>query len=186
MPEVLDAKTLFEGWSTFRLIRFRMDDGSELERTVEHHGDAACVLPYDPDRKVALLVRQFRAPTALLGEEPFPEPPAGIIDPGEKAEQSAWREAMEETGLDLKTLEPLGCFWSSPGSTTERSHLFLAAYCAADRTGTGGGVDDHEDIETLEVPLKALAARLDGGGAADLKLLSMVLSLRLRRPELFD
>ncbi len=186
MAEVLQVTQVYEGWSDFSLIRFRLDDGAEVERCVEDHGDAACVLPYDPERRVALLVRQFRAPATVKGEAPFEEPPAGLVDEGESPEACARREAEEETGLKLRSLEALGRFWSSPGSSTERCSLFLAEYSAADRTGEGGGVDEHENVETLELPLAELAARADRGELRDLKLAVLVLSLLRKRPELFS
>ena len=186
MAEVLGKTAIYQGWSTFSLVRFRLDQGSEVERCVEDHGDAACVLPFDPNRRVALLVRQFRAPVTLKGEDEFPEPPAGLIDPGEAPEASARREAEEETGVHLGTLDPVGCFWSSPGSTAERSHLFLAEYSAADRIGPGGGVDHDEHVEILELPLDELARRADQGELRDLKLGVLVHALMRRRPELFS
>ena len=185
MAEVLDVRTVHEGWSSFRLVDFRLDDGSVVERSIEDHGDATAVLPYDPVRRVALLVRQFRAPIAYAAVEGFPEAPAGIIDPGEDAETCGRREVMEETGVRLSRLDPLGCYWASPGSSMERSHLFLAEYAAVDRVEAGGGVDEHEDIEVLEMPLRELADRLGRGELGDLKMLSLVQALMLRRPELF-
>ena len=134
---------------------------------------------------MALLVRQFRAPVAWREEPGFPEPPAGLIDNGESPETAARREAEEETGLKLRSLEALGRFWSSPGSTTETSWLYLAEYASADRIGKGGGVDDHEDVEMFELPLAELAARAKDGELMDLKLAVLALSLMLRRPELF-
>ncbi len=186
MAEVLQVKPIFKGWSDFSLIRLRLEDGAEVERCVEDHGDAACVLPYDPDRRVALLVRQFRAPVTLRGEAPFEEPPAGLVDEGESPEACARREAEEETGLELGSLEPIGRFWSSPGSTTERTYLFLAQYAAADRTGQGGGVDEHENVDIVELPLAELAARADRGELHDLKLGVLVLALMRKRPNLFS
>ena len=185
MAEVLAVEPIYRGWSDFSLVSFRLDSGAVVKRCIEDHGDAACVLPYDPARRVALVVRQFRAPVTLEGEAAFPEPPAGLIDEGEDAMAAARREAEEETGLRLKALEPVGRFWSSPGSTTERSHLFLAEYSPADRIGEGGGVDENEDVEILELPLAELAARADRGELHDLKLATLVLSLMRRRPELF-
>jgi nudix-type nucleoside diphosphatase (YffH/AdpP family) len=186
MAEVVETLPVYRGWADFNLVRIRLDDGQVVERCVEDHGDAACVLPYDPNRRVALLVRQVRAAVTYRGEDGFPEPPAGLIDDGESPEMAARREAEEETGLTLRSLEPLGRFWSSPGSTTETSWLYLAEYSAADRVGQGGGVDDHEDVEVLEVPLVELAARARSGALADLKLAVLALSLMNRRPELFS
>ena len=186
MAEIVQVDPIYRGWSAFSLVHFRLDDGAEVERCIEDHGDAACVLPYDPERRVALLVRQFRAPVTYRGEPAFPEPPAGLIDDGESPEAAAIREAEEETGLKLRSLEPLGRFWSSPGSTTETSWLYLAEYASADRIGKGGGVDDHEDVEVFELPLSELAARAKSGDLKDLKLAVMALSLMLKRPELFS
>ena len=185
MAEIVHVDPIYRGWSAFSLVRFRLDDGAGVERCIEDHGDAACVLPYDPERRVALLVRQFRAPVTYRHETGFPEAPAGLIDDGETPEAAAIREAEEETGLKLRSLESLGRFWSSPGSSTETSWLYLAEYASADRIGQGGGVDDHEDVEILELPLAELAVRAKNGELHDLKLAVMALSLMQRRPELF-
>ena len=185
MVEIVKVEDVHRGWTRFSIYTFRLDDGSELRRELEDHGRAAAVLPYDPDRRVAMLVRQFRAGMFLAGEPPAFEPPAGIIDPGEDAAGSARREALEEVGLRLTELEALGAYWSSPGSSTERTDLFLAPYSAPDQITAGGGVDDHENIEVVEVPLAELGAQADRGGIKDLKLMVMVLSLMRRKPELF-
>ncbi len=87
--------------------------------------------------------------------------------------------------MRLGALEPLGCYWSSPGVTTEKTHLFLAKYRAEDRIGDGGGTDWDEHVEVLELPLAELAGRLEGGRLADLKLLALMSVLMQRRPELF-
>ena len=184
MAEIVKVEELFRGWARFCLVTFRLEDGTLLVRSVEDHGSSAVVLPYDPERRMALLVSQMRPGVALAGGTEGPEPPAGIIEAGETGEACARREAEEETGLHLRVLEPIGRFWSSPGSTTETAELFLAPYSPADRIGAGGGVDDHEDVEVFELPLAELARLIQGGG--DLKLLALVQALQLRRPELFQ
>ena len=96
------------------------------------------------------------------------------------------REAVEETGLGLSNLEPVATAWPSPGVSAERSSLFLAAYGASDRVAAGGGLaSEHEAISVVELPLARLAEMADDGRLADLKTLTLVLALRLRRPELF-
>jgi hypothetical protein len=86
----------------------------------------------------------------------------------------------------LKSLEFIARVWSSPGVSTERQSLFLAPYCPADRTGKGGGVQgEHEGITVVERSLDGLAFDANQGRIADAKLLTLVLALRLRRPELF-
>jgi nudix-type nucleoside diphosphatase (YffH/AdpP family) len=142
---------------------------------------------HGPQRRTAMVIRQFRAPPFHAARvEATLEAPAGILDEDDP-EACARREAMEEIGLRLTTLEPVTVAWGMPGISTERAHLFLARYSAADRVDAGGGLEDeHEEIEACELALDDLAARADGGGVADLKLLVLVQTLRLRHPDLFD
>ncbi|MEH3144657.1 MAG: NUDIX hydrolase [Methylobacterium frigidaeris] len=184
--EILGLRYLHEGWTRFGLARVRLADGTEVEREVEDHGDSVGVLPYDRARRVAMLVRELRVPALLVaGEQSQLEAPAGIIDGGDP-EENARREALEETGLRLHVLEPVGVTYSCAGISTERIHLFLAPYGTADREQAGGGVaDEHENIRVVEMPLAALAALADKGGLTDLKTLTLVLALRSRHPDLF-
>jgi nudix-type nucleoside diphosphatase (YffH/AdpP family) len=180
------VKTLHEGWGRLLALRIRLPGGEVIKREVEDHGAAVCVLPYDPERRVAVLARQFRA--AVLhagGEADMLEAPAGMLDEDDPAD-GARREALEEVGLTLPVLEPVGAVWTMPGISTERMHLFLAPYGPGDRTGAGGGAaGEHENITISEMTLAALAAMADRGELTDLKTLALVQSLRLRRPDLF-
>ncbi len=184
--ESSQIETLYKGFSTLSLATIRFADGHTIRHLVEDHGEVATVLPYDASRKCAILVRQFRTPPYLSAGEPdLLEAIAGIIDEGE-AQACARREAMEEAGLRLGALEPVGTFWSTPGISTERMHLFLAPYRAADRIGDGGGLaEEQESIAVAEIGLAELARAADGGGLDDMKTFALVQSLRLRKPELF-
>jgi hypothetical protein len=52
-----------------------------VDRGVEDHGDAVAVLPFDPVRRTALLVRILRAPAFLSAGRPeLLECPAGIME----------------------------------------------------------------------------------------------------------
>ena len=144
------------------------------------------VLPYDPSRRCALVVRLFRAPVFSVTQEEFLEEAcAGMIE-DESDEATAHREAQEELGVELHALERVGRIWSSPGVSTERQSLFLALYAPEDRVGKGGGVaNEHEGITVVERPLAGLALDLDEGRITDGKLLTLLLALRLREPDLF-
>jgi nudix-type nucleoside diphosphatase (YffH/AdpP family) len=185
--EIIDVTTRYEGWGRLLALRIRLPDGRVMTREVEDHGAAVCVLPYDPERRVAMLVRQFRAPVFhATGRPDLLEAPAGMLDEEDPAD-CARREALEEVGLTLTRLEPLGAAWTTPGVSTEMMHLYLAPYGGADRTGEGGGVaGENENITLCEMPLIDLAAMADEGRLSDLKTLALVQTLRLRRPELFS
>ena len=154
---------------------------------IEDHGPAVAVLPYDPERRVALLVKLPRAPVLLMGgASDMLEAPAGLREDDEDPADCARREASEEVGVALGRLEEAGHTWSMCGVSTERMHLFLAPYGAEDRTGEGGGLaHEHENITVAEVPLAELRDLADRGGLDDMKTLCLVQTLRLRRPELF-
>ena len=184
---VTGRKTLFEGWTTLSMLGVRLEDGTEYERVLEDHGDAAAVLPYDPERRIAFLVRQLRAPLLHRGAvdaSPL-EAPAGIVDEDDPAE-TARREAFEEVGLRLEAIEAVASVWSMPGISAERMALFLAPCSAASRISEGGGLaDEHERITVEELPLDALWAMTERGEIEDMKTLALVFALRLRHPDLF-
>lgn len=187
MPhETIRIDTAHEGWGRLLVATIRLPDGRIMRREIEDHGRAVVVLPYDPVRRSAVLVAQFRAPVFLTtGEEASLEAIAGMLESDDPVD-CAKREAHEEAGLALRDLDHVATVWSMPGVSTERLDLYVAAYGPADRVGDGGGVaDEHEDIAVVELPLAELAARADAGTLADMKTLVLVQTLRLRRPDLF-
>ena len=121
----------------------RMPNGRTMRLQIEDHGAAVAVLPYDPVRRTAILVSQFRAPVMhVAGEQHMLEAVAGRLD-DDDAQTAARREAAEEAGSLLEGLELVATAWSMPAASTERLTLFLAPYSARSRVGEGGGLD-HE------------------------------------------
>ncbi len=185
-PRALSFRILHQGWGCFGVARLRLADGAEIEREVEDHGDAVAVLPYDPERREALLVRQLRAPALVAaGLLSTLEIPAGRLE-GDDPAACAAREAMEECGVALGLLDLVATAWAMPAVSTERIHLFLAPYRAADRVGPGGGLAEEGESIAIEVlSLDELARRADVGELSDMKTMLLVLTLRHRRPDLF-
>ncbi|NEU14804.1 NUDIX hydrolase [Methylobacterium sp. BTF04] len=186
-PTVIARQTAYAGYLTVETVRVRLQDGSEADREVESHGDAVSVLPFDPERRTALTVELFRLPVLdVTGQAALQEACAGMIEKGERPETTVRREAEEELGVKLSSLEPVARVWSSPGVSTERVSLFLAVYSEADRNGEGGGAKgEHEDITVRETDLLDLAEAADAGRIADVKLFALLCALRVRRPDLF-
>ena len=177
---------IHDGWTKLGVAVIRLTSGQNIRREIEDHGRAVAVLPFDAERRCAILVRQLRAPMLkAAGEASSLEAPAGILDEADPAD-CARREAMEECGLRLGALEHVACCWTMPGISTERMDLFLAPYSADDRVGDGGGLaQEHEEIEVIEIALSELARMIDAGGLTDMKTLTLALSLRARHPDLF-
>jgi 8-oxo-dGTP pyrophosphatase MutT (NUDIX family) len=112
--------------------------------TVVHRKAAVIVAPMTPDDKI-VLIRQERIPirTAIW------EMPSGQIDVPvqETVEQVALRELREEAGYELATdgeLIALGHYFTSPGFTDERGHLFLARRVQKCKEASAG--DEGESI----------------------------------------
>lgn len=184
--EFQDVKTIHSGWAKFILATIRLPNGEIIRREIEDHGAAVAVLPYDPQRKTAVLVRQFRAPVYLAADrQETLEAIAGSIE-GHDPYSCARREAIEEAGLQLDNLEYLFTGWTMPGVSTERMHFFLAPYHEGSRIGSGGGLDsEHEFITVVELTLTELADMAKDCRLDDVKALVLLQTLRLRRPDLF-
>jgi ADP-ribose pyrophosphatase len=111
--------------------------------------DAAVILPYDPVRDRVILVEQARLGPALR-RDPNPwmlEPIAGIIDARETPQGAALREAKEEAGLTITTLECAGAFYVSPGCSTDYFYTFVGVCdLPQDAPYLGGLPDEAEDL----------------------------------------
>ncbi len=186
MPQILSTRSLYDGWTSLRLVRVRLDSGEVVDREVEDHGDAVAVLPYDPVRRMVMLVRILRTPALLrAGRATLLECPAGLLEEADPA-AAARREASEEVGLALDEVEHVGRVWTSPGISAEQMDLYLAPYSAADRVNAGGGIaSEHEAIEVAELGLDAAWAMVERGELDDMKTLALMQALRLRHAELF-
>jgi len=62
----------------------------------------------------------------------------------------------------------------SPGGMTEKIACFVAAYGAGDRSYAGGGVDEDEHIEVIEVPFVEALAMIESGAIADAKTIALL------------
>jgi nudix-type nucleoside diphosphatase (YffH/AdpP family) len=183
--EIVRIRAAYEGWTKLLIATIRDSEGSQFNREIEDHGRAVSVLPYDPERRTALLVRILRAPVLYAGSDDILEAPAGMMDEDDPAD-AVRREAFEEVGLQLREIEHIARTFSSPGVSSETIDLYLAPYSSADRVGPGGGLaEENESITVVEIALSAMWAMVENQELADLKTLALLFALRHRRPDLF-
>jgi ADP-ribose pyrophosphatase len=137
-----------------------------MRRAVFVSSDAAIVLPYDPARDRVLLIEQFRA-GPLARNDPAPwilEPVAGLVDPGETPEETAFRETAEEAGVTPRELIEIARYYPSPGASTEYFHSYLGLCDLPDGVEGHHGVEDEgEDIRTHLMSFDAAMAAVAAG-----------------------
>jgi ADP-ribose pyrophosphatase len=117
------------------------------------------------------MVSQFRYPTYENGHGWTIEIIAGMVDPGETPEQTIRRELQEETGLNIKTFEPISTFYPSPGGSSELIYLYYAEVSGeqAKYKETGGLLIHGEDVKAIEISLKDALTKIKSGEIVDAK-----------------
>lgn len=145
-------------------------------REVYDRGDGAGILLYNKTKKTVILIRQFRMPTYLNGNEDgfLLEICAGLLDK-DNPEACIIRETEEEVGYRLKSVKKVYEAYSSPGVMTEKMHFFVGEYTAAMKVSDGGGLDsEHEDIKVLEIPFKKALSMLHNGEIVDTRTIVLI------------
>jgi nudix-type nucleoside diphosphatase (YffH/AdpP family) len=184
---IVGEKILCDDYYPLKKVTYeqrRRDDGEwqEQQREVYDSASGAAVLLYNRERRTVVLTRQFRIGARLGdptgGHDGFLlEAAAGVLDDAPPAER-AKAEAREETGYELEHLDPVMELFVSPGSITERIHLFVAEYDPARRCGRGGGLpEEGEDIQVVELDFDDALAMIETGGIIDAKTVLLLLHL---------
>ncbi len=135
-----------------------------ITRELFHRGDCVAVLLYDPKRDEVVIIEQFRVGAMQMPDQAWLlEIVAGAIEPGETAEEVAYRESAEEAGCEIQELIKINDFFTSPGGTSE----LLSLFCGKVDTSNVGGIHglDHEGEDISVTTLKfddAYQLLLDG------------------------
>ena len=158
--QLIRTERLFDGF--FQLdrayLRHETPTGAmspQLMRLNLERGDGAAVLLVNRDRQTVVLTRQFRYATWLRADGGWIlEIPAGTVPKGKTPAAVARSELLEEVGYRPARLRKLFTFYSTPGTTTERTHLFYGEVDNRHKIAAGGGLNaEHEFIEVVELPV---------------------------------
>lgn len=132
----------------------RFPNGSTGELEMVRHPGASAVVPFLTDPLGAdpqiLLIKQFRH----AADSFIYEIPAGKLDGDEPPVECARRELREETGCTAANLEHVYTFYTTPGFTDERIHVFMAS-------GLTRGDVAHETDEFMTVETVTLSRALE-------------------------
>ncbi len=164
IESTLDSEQVFDGvLLKVKRDRARLPDGSEAVREWIDHPGAAVVIALLDNGKL-LFERQFRYPVRQI----FLELPAGKIDAGEPALDTARRELREETGYKAKTWRHLGTMHPCIGYSNERIEIFLAHGLIY----VGSELDAGEHLEVIEMSLADAILAVRDGEITDAKTIT--------------
>jgi ADP-ribose pyrophosphatase len=140
----------------FSVIRREFDvagQGRVHKEIVNHPGAVLVLALLEGDRVV--MIRNYRYTVC----EELLELPAGTLEPPEPPRDCAARELEEETGYRAAEWEPLCEFYTSPGFTNERMHVFVARNLSPGAQN----LQENEQIKVQVLSLDdALRATIDG------------------------
>lgn len=160
----LASETVFDGvLLNVRRDEVRTPSGTTAVREWVAHPGASVVIAQLDNGKL-LFERQFRYPLHRI----FLEMPAGKIDSGEHALDTAKRELREETGYKAVQWRHLGTMHPCIGYSDERIEIFLARGLSY----VGSGLDDEEFLEVIEMSLADAILAIRDGEITDGKTIS--------------
>ncbi|MDQ7049578.1 MAG: NUDIX domain-containing protein [Enterobacterales bacterium] len=150
--QLLEQKSLYSGF--FKLQNYRLKHqlfqggwSQEFTREILQRGNAAGVLLFDPKTDQLVLIEQFR-PGAIESDYPWiMEVVAGMIESDETPKQVVQREAIEESGVQIKGLKLIHHYYSSPGGSDEQIWLFIGQINIDQIAEYAGLENENEDIK---------------------------------------
>jgi len=177
---ILKTEILSNNWYTLNKVTFEATqrDGTSItqEREAYDRGNGSTILLYNRQRGTVILTKQFRLPTYINGNPDgmMIECCAGLLD-NDNPEECIRRETEEETGYKITAVEKVFEAYMSPGSVTEILYFFVAEYASDMKVNEGGGaIDEHENIEVLELPLHAALDMIKTGEIKDAKTIMLL------------
>ena len=167
MPfEVIESQVVFRGHVfNIRKDKVRVTESRVFHLDVVEHRNSVTIVPLDSDGNL-WFVRQYRHPVGgnLL------ELPAGVIEPEESAEECAYREIREETGMAAGKLREIGSFFLAPGYSTEYMYVFLATELDPDPLDA----DEDEFISIEKIPVEKALRMAKSGQIQDVKTIGSI------------
>lgn len=168
--KIISRKVEFEGWNRLETVVVQhasLKSGEPMEpmkREVFCCGICVVTLLYLPETDQILMNEQFRIGAFMAGESNpwLYECCAGMVDEGEKPEEAARREALEETGCNVLDLEFIGKAYPSPGGTDEMYMLYCGRINSAE-AGHYGLAEEGEEIRTHLISAAEAIRLLDTG-----------------------
>ena len=176
----IKKELLSDNWYTLNKFTFDYKTKNDIwltqEREAYDRGNGAAILLYNKEKQTVVLIKQFRMPTYVNGNEDgfLIEVCAGLLD-DDNPEDCIKKETEEETGYRVENVKKVFEIYSSPGSVTEILYYFVAEYSEEMKVSEGGGLESEtEDIEVLEVSFKEAINMITTGEIRDAKTIILL------------
>lgn len=169
----LEERFIYKG----KLFSVKADEvetswGKRTVREIVVHPGAVVIIPM-LDEDTVILVKQYRYAASKI----LLELPAGVIERGERPEESAMRELEEETGFRAERIEKLGSLYLAPGYSTEVAHFYIAEGLIE----CGQKPEPDEKIKIVPMKIRDLLQMVKNGELEDAKTVAGILMLMLRK-----
>ncbi len=160
-PRVIEERVLCKG-KRFSLAQLLVEyEGRVFTRDLLKHPGAVAILAVFTSDSSTLLLRQWRPGCRCW----LWEVPARTMEEGESPEETATRELEEETGYRPERLEKLGVIYTTPGTSSEIIHVYLAV----DPKPSKQRLEEDEVLTVHRIPLREAYAMLARGEIRDAK-----------------
>lgn len=181
-PRVKNIKTnvLSDDWYVLNKINFdyQLENGDWVNQSRESYdrGNGATILLYNRKKQTIILIKQFRMPTYVNGNETgmIIETCGGLLD-GDDPMTCIIKETEEEVGYKIENVIKVFESYMSPGAVTEVIHFFIAEYSDDMKVTNGGGLkSEHEEIEILELDFNHAMEMIRNGTIKDAKTIMLL------------
>jgi ADP-ribose pyrophosphatase len=150
--QILEKELAYQGF--FRMEKLQLKHtlyaggwSQAISREFFYRSACVAVLLYDPGADSVVLIEQFRVGASQQPDRAWlVEIVAGAIEPGETAQQVAYRESFEEAGCEIKELMVINEFYTTPGCSAEKITLFCGKVDSRTAGGIYGLAEEDEDI----------------------------------------
>lgn len=176
--KTIHSKYAFEN----KFVKVRQDecvlaDGSSSDFFTVEIRDWTLIVAINPANEM-ILVKQYRHST---GQELI-ELPAGVIKKDEKPGDAIRREFLEETGMELERLEPLGTWFTMSGKSNCKTTAFFGL---TGHQQVAQQLDKEESIQILFKKPKEVLQMIANGEIKTAPYIAGILAAKEKHPEYF-
>lgn len=145
--KIKDRELVYDGYFKMEELKVISPAGETTrERLIKKNAAASVV--YDTKKEKFIFVKQWRTGV----EDYMVEIPAGTIDnEGNSPKETIIREIDEETGYKVDWIKLITIVHPAPAFVNEELHIYYAE--VSEKISDGGGTDEHEFIDIIEMDL---------------------------------